>query len=188
MKTIVSISFLLIAGTAAFAGVPQKRSVLDYDHLYSKSPFTNPPVAPVSQPTTSVFDDWALGGVSEVEGGYMVTLVHKKNAGETQIIKPRGTVHASKDKMRWLNPGATGSFKVERVTYGKESWKETTVLVSSGEERAALGFDDKQLTPVASAAPVQKLPPGQAGQQPQVQPRRRVMASSPGQPRLSQPK
>ena len=116
----------------------------------------------------------------------MVTLVHKKNAGETQIIKPRGTVHSSKDEMKWLNPGAPGSFKVDRVEYGKKSWKDTTVYVSAGGKSGTMKFDDKQLVPTASAAPAQGRQPGQPGQPgqvPQVQPGQPVLPN----PAIAQP-
>jgi hypothetical protein len=120
----------------------------------------------------------------------MVTLVNKKNQGETQIIKPRGTVHSSKDEMKWINPGAPGSFKVEKVEYGKKSWKDTTVLISSGGKSATMKFDDKQLAPAAAAAPPPGARPGQPGQPgvpPQVQPGQPVPAPAVAQPQGGQP-
>ena len=187
MKTIVSMSFLLLAGTAVFAGVPAKKPLTAYLHL---SPlFTKAPEAIDPAPRTSVFEDWALGGVSEVEGGYMVTLVHKKNAGETQVIKPRGTVRGSKDEMKWIRPGDPGSFTIERVDFNKESWKDTTVVLSAGGESATIGFDANQLAPTKSAEPAQKLSPGQPGSQTQVRPRLAVAPSGQGQARqLQNPK
>ena len=158
---------LMASGTAFAAGPPSKQSVSKYLHLSQKSPFTNEPTVDAGPRPVSVLDDWSLGGVSEVEGGYMVTLVNKKNQGETQIIKPRGTVHSTKDEMKWINPGAPGSFKVDKVEFGKTSWKETTVMVSVGDEKGTMTFDDKQLAPAAAAAPAGGVrPPGQAGQLP----------------------
>ena len=171
MKTIAFLT-LLLAGTTAFAAPPQKAPLSKYQHLSGNSPFTTKPIQKTEEHADTTFEDWALGGVSEVEGGYMVTLVHKKNQGETQIIKPRGTVHSSKDEMEWLNPGDPKAFKVEKVTYGKTSWKDTTVLVSSGGKNGTMKFDDKQLTPAASAAPGNRQggPPGQPPGQPGAQP------------------
>ena len=173
MKSIAFLT-LLLAGTTAFAAPPVKAPPTKYSHLHTQSPFTVPPVVEKVEKIDTTFDDWALGGVSEIEGGYMVTLINKKNQGETQVIKPRGTVVSKKDEMEWLNPGAPGSFKVERVTYGKTSWKETTVLVSSGGKTGTMKFDDKQLTPAASAGPGpgqgQGRQPGVPGQPPQIQP------------------
>ena len=184
MKTIAFLT-LLVAGSAALAAPPAKKPVNAYRHLWNpSSPFTSPPVANPGGPVVTPFEDWALGGVSEVEGGYMVTLVHKKNVGETRIIKPRGTVHSSKDEMKWLNPGDPKGFKVERVNFGKANWKDTTVLISSGGGSATMKFDDKQLAPVASAASAQNRQPGQPGLQPQVQPGQPVLPSVGGaQPR-----
>lgn len=163
MKTIVSLS-LLLAGSAAFAETPEKKPVDAYQHLSRNSPFTSDPVAPKPPTAPSVFDDWALGGVSEVEGGYIVTLVHKKNQGETQVIKPSGTIYSSKDEMVWIKPGDPKGFKVEKVQFDK-NWKNTTVLISSGDKSATMKFDEKQMVPAAKPTQVAAQPtqvqPGQ---------------------------
>jgi hypothetical protein len=170
MKTIAFLT-LLLAGASALSAAPPV-----------KQPVVRPGVTPLT-PGSTVFDDWALGGVSEVEGGYMVTLVNKKNQGETQIIKPRGTVHNSKDEMKWINPGALGSFRVEKVEYGKKDWKDTTVLISSGDESATMKFDDKQLAPPAATAARPPSDAGAPGVPPQIQsgrpPRQRVSPPAP---------
>jgi hypothetical protein len=191
MKTIAFLT-LLLAGTSAIAapnGAPTKKPVTSYLHLAQNSPFTSKPVAPIDDRVDTTFDDWALGGVSEVEGGYMVTLLHKKNQGETQIIKPKGTVHSMKDEMEWLNPGDPKAFKVDGVTFGKTSWKDTTVSVSIGGKKGTMKFDDKQLVPTASAAPAQGRQQGQPGQQQQVQPGQPGVPtnSAPAQPGQVQP-
>ena len=185
MKTIAFLTLLVAGTTALSAAPPVKQPVTKYLHLSQNSPFTTKPVVTNTERVDTTFEDWALGGVSEVEGGYMVTLVNKKNQGETQIIKPRGTVHNSKDEMKWINPGAPGSFKVEKVEYGKKSWKDTTVLISSGGKSATMKFDDKQMAPAAAAAPVPGARPGQPGQpgQPQVQPGQPIVPA----PAVAQP-
>ena len=162
MKTVAFLS-LLLAGTTAFAaGPPVKQPVTKYLHLSQNSPFTTKPIIATEAREDTTFEDWALGGVSEVEGGYMVTLVNKKNQGETQVIKPRGTVHSTKDEMKWIDPGAPGSFKVEGVEFGKKSWKDTIVLVSVGGEKGTMKFDDNQLAPASAAVPAGGArPPGQ---------------------------
>ena len=186
MKTIAFLT-LLFAGATAFAeGPPVKQPVTKYLHLSQNSPFTTKPVITTEAREDTTFEDWALGGVSEVEGGYMVTLVNKKNQGETQIIKPRGTVHSTKDEMKWINPGAPGSFKVDKVEFGKKSWKDTIVLVSVGDKKGTMKFDDKQLAPTAAAGGAGGArPPGQPGQpgQPQVQPGQPVLPN----PAVAQP-
>ncbi|MEK7949907.1 hypothetical protein [Luteolibacter soli] len=186
MKTIAFLT-LLLAGTTAFAaGPPVKKPVTSYLHLSQNSPFTTKPVVTAEHREDTTFEDWALGGVSEVEGGYMVTLVNKKNQGETQVIKPRGTVHSTKDEMKWINPGAPGSFKVDKVEFGKKSWKDTIVMVSVGDKKGTMKFDDKQMAPTAAAAaPGGNRPPGQPGQPGQPQPGQQVpQVQQPGQPVL----
>lgn len=165
MKTTISMgSVMILASAIAFAGAPVKVPDHTYNHLSSNSPFTSKPEKKAPDDVATPLDDWALGGVSEVEGGYMVTIFHKKNAGEMQIIRPGGTLKKAKDEMEWINPGASGSYKVERVEYGKESWKDTVVYLSSGSRSDKVAFDEKLLAPAAAAAPPQNRQPGQPGQ------------------------
>jgi hypothetical protein len=177
--TFSALLVLLSSGTLALAAPPTKKQVNSYSNLWSNSPFTTKPVQEGAGPVISAFDDWALGGVSPIEGGYMVVLTHKKNVGEKLVIEPRGTLKTSKDEMKWLQPGAAGTFKVERVEFGKDDWrKDTAVYLSSGGKTGPVKFDDKKLNPVA-AAPAARQPgqPQQPGQ-PVVQP---------GQPNPQQP-
>ena len=190
MKATISIGLVMfLASALAFAGAPVKKPDTSYSHLSTNSPFTSKPPPPIPVEGPAPLDDWALGGVSEVEGGYMVTIFHKKNAGETQIIRPSGTMVKVKDEMKWLNPGEAGSYKVERVEYGKESWKDTVVYLSSGSSTDKVAFDDKLLAPAASAAPPQGRPPGQPGQpgQPPVQLQQPGLIV-PGQPGVRPPR
>lgn len=180
MKTTISMgSVMILASAIAFAGAPVKKPDTSYAHLSTNSPFTSKPPPVDKGEEATPLDDWALGGVSEVEGGYMVTIFHKKNAGETQIIRPGGTLVKAKDEMKWINPGASGSYKVERVEYGKESWKDTVVYLSSGSRSDKVSFDEKLLAPTASAAPAQNRQPGQPGAQPNGQPQPNIVL--PGQ-------
>ena len=158
-------AFFLIG--LASAEVPRKPSNASYAHLWNNSPFTSKPPPPPGE-QVGAFDDWSLGGVSEVEGGYMVTLQHKKNAGETQVIRPSGTTKYYPDRMEDLAAGASGSFKVDRVEFGKSSWMDTVVHLSSGGRSGSVKFDEKTTTPKASAAPQQnnRQPNVQPGQQP----------------------
>ena len=108
--------------------------------------------------------DWTLGGVSEVQGGYRVTLLHKKNAGESMILRPEGVQKISADKIeRGFKPGEAGTFKLDRVEYGKGGWKDISVHLTDGSRSGVLRFDEKNLMPKASApAPANR--PGPAGQ------------------------
>lgn len=179
-SVIFPLSALLAIGIAS-ADVPRKPSNASYAHLWNDSPFTSKPPPPPPGEQVGAFDDWALAGVSEVEGGYMVTLQHKKNAGETQTIRPSGTTKSFPDRMEAFEPGASGSFKVDRVEFGKSSWMDTVVHLSAGGRTGTVKFDEKSTTPKAGAAPQQNRPGQQPGQQPQpnagVQP-----VQQPGQP------
>jgi hypothetical protein len=163
---ILSLSTLLAIGVAS-ADVPRKPSNASYAHLWNNSPFTSKPPPPVQGEQVGAFDDWALAGVSEIEGGYMVTLQHKKNTGEMQTIRPSGTIKHFPDRMEEIAPGASGSFKVDRVEFGKTKWMDTVVHLSAGGRSGSVKFDEKTTTPKAGAAPQQK--PGQQGQQPNPQ-------------------
>jgi hypothetical protein len=197
MKTIAFLA-LVLASSAAFAAPPKKAPDHNYTHLYTNSPFTTKPPPPDRPEEVNTFEDWALGGVSEIDGGYMVTLLHKKNAGETQVIRPRGTIVKAKDEMKWLDPGAAGSFKVERVEYGKTSWKDTAVVLSGGGRTGQVKFDDKLIVPKAAAPPQNNRQPGQPGQPPGAQnppgvqqqggrpPRQRVLPPTPQQTQQNQ--
>lgn len=165
MKTTVSIA-LLFAGASAFAAPPVKPPTSRYTHLATNSPFTTPPppVAPPVQQET--FADWALGGVSSAGDGYIVTLVHRRNAGETQVINPRGTMHSTRESMTWTGAGDSGGFKVNEVNLGEGSnWKDTTVSLSLGSRTGRVAFDESLLRPAVAAPPVQQPRQGGQGQQ-----------------------
>src|SRR5687767_13236607 len=77
MKTsIFSILAMILSGSLAFAAAPQKTPLTKYSPLWSNSPFTTKPPPKPQGEDPSVLDDWTLGGVSAVEGGYMITLHH----------------------------------------------------------------------------------------------------------------
>ena len=180
--TLIHVLGVLLAVGMASAEVPRKPSNASYAHLWNNSPFTSKPPPEKQADVIGAFDDWALGGVSEVEGGYMVTLQHKKNAGETQVIRPSGTTKYFADRMEEHPAGASGSFKVDRVEFGKTSWMETVVHLSAGGRTGTVKFDEKSTTPKASAAPQQNRQPGQ---QPNVQPGQQpnpVIQQQQGQP------
>ncbi len=164
MKSLLLFALVLPAGLS-LGDVPRKAPDGKYSTLWSNSPFTSkpPPAAPTEQ--VSALADWTLGGVSKLEEGYMVTLQHKKNAGEYQIIRPRGVQMVKPDEIKWLDAGAPGAFKVERVEPGKSGWKGMAVHIMAGGKTGIVRFDEKNLTPKASAAPAQGNRPGQNPQQ-----------------------
>jgi len=155
-------SILAIALAAGIAGAepPKKPALTTYTKLWTDSPFTTKPPPAAAKEEDSAMADWTLGGVSEVEGGYMVTLLHKKNAGESMILRPGNIQKTTADAIEWLKPGDPGTFKLDRVEYGKGGWKDITVHLMAGTRSGVVRFDEKNLTPKASA-PAQGNRPGQ---------------------------
>lgn len=161
MRTLpLSIFAVSLAAGIASAEPPRKPPLTTYTKLWSDSPFTSKPPPPTAKEEDSAMADWTLGGVSEVEGGYMVTLLHKKNAGESMILRPANVQKSTADKIEWLKPGDPGTFKLDRVEYGKGGWKDITVHLLAGTRSGTVRFDEKNLNPKASA-PAQGNRPGQ---------------------------
>ncbi len=195
------LSILLISAFAlpASAAVPRKKNANDYAVLWNNSLFTSkpPPAGPVEQ--VSAFADWTLGGVSEIDGGHMVTLFNTKKQGESMIIRPNAVIIHRGDTIEHLKPGDAGTFTVSQVEYGRTTWKDTVVTLAAAGRTGPVKFDDAQIQPKAAAPPpAQQQPrpgqqppgglqppgvqpvPGQQGQQPQAgggqrQPRPRVV-------------
>lgn len=191
MKTL-SILCLLVSAGAVIAAPPSKKNVNSYSRLWSDSPFTVKPPPPEKAEAVNEIDDWALGGVSPIGEGFMVTIVHKKNAGETQVIYPEGIKVTKGDEMEWLPRGTAGSFVVDRVEYGKDSWKDTSVFLSVGKTTGTVKFDEEKLAPTAAAPtpqPKGNRPPNAtnngSGAKPAANggraPRRRVLPPTPNQ-------
>lgn len=167
MKTaLFSLTAVSLSAGIAWAEAPKKPPLTTYTKLWSDSPFTTKPPPPSAKEEDSAMADWTLGGVSEVEGGYMITLLHKKNAGESIIIRPRNVQKTTADAIEWLKPGDPGTFKLDRVEYGKGGWKDISVHLVSGTRTGVVRFDEKNLAPKASAPAAGNRPgqPGQPGQ------------------------
>jgi len=145
--------FPLALTAVASAEVPQKVPLTRYIQLWSDSLFTRKPVIEGPVETTPL-DDYALGGVSPVDGGYFVILLNRKKPDDKIVIQP----------------GQTSEFRVMEVRPGDTGPLSTTVLIgAAGGKSKLLSFDEKLLT--LKAAPSGKSPqaPGtqaQAGNQP----------------------
>ncbi|QJE94230.1 hypothetical protein [Luteolibacter luteus] len=187
-----SIFAVSLAAGIASAEPPKKPPLTTYTKLWSDSPFTTKPPPAAAKEEDSAMADWTLGGVSEVEGGYMVTLLHKKNAGESMILRPKNIQKITADEIEWLKPGDPGTFKLDRVEYGKGGWKDITVHLVAGARSGVVRFDEKNLTPKASGpAPGNRQgQPGQPGQpvpgQPAQQPGAQPTNQQPAAPNVRQ--
>jgi hypothetical protein len=162
MKTrSISTFALLLCAAVASAEVPSKAPVGRYSLLWEagRSPFTTPKKE-ASAPRANPLEDWSLGGVSEITGGYMITLNHRKNAGETLVIRPDGVQKLLPDKVERLEPGAPGTFKLDRVEYGKGGWQDISVHLSAGSEVAVIRFDEDSIAPKRSDAPARPTASG----------------------------
>lgn len=188
MKTLpFSILAVSLAAGIASAEPPKKPPLTTYTKLWSDSPFTTKPPPAAAKEEDSALADWTLGGVSEVAGGYMVTLLHKKNAGESIILRPDNIQKTTADAIEWLKPGDPGTFKLDRVEYGKGGWKDITVHLMSGSRSGTVRFDEKNLTPKASAPAPGNRPPGQPGQPVPGQPVPQPGVQQPNQPTPAAP-
>lgn len=133
MKLFTAI-LLLATAAGALADLPKKGPLPRYSGLWTNSPFTSKP--PVVGPTAEVnpLEDYALGGVSPIPGGYRITLFNKKNPDE-RIVLPDRT-----------------DFKIMSVAYATGNPLGTTVRLSTGGREGTVAFDEKLLTLKAAPA------------------------------------
>ena len=100
--------------------------------LWTQSPFTVKPPPPEGEEVVeeNPFEDWALGGVSSVGERRLITLFHRKEAGQ-QLIVDSGD--------------PTSEFKVLEVTQDPDDYKKTIVKISKGGQTGSVTYDDKLL-------------------------------------------
>lgn len=158
-----------LTGWAAADDLPRKAPIGKYTSLWTNSPFTSKPPPPEAGPAVNPLEDYSLGGVSPISGGYRVTLLNKK--------KPEERIVVDSDK-------PSGGFKILAVNRKAGDALGTVVRLSSGSVTGTVSFDQSMLKLAAApaAAPPQpnNLPPGVP---PQVTP-----PPQPGQPALRQPR
>ena len=150
----VLLACLPLAGSA-LAGVPGKAGLDQYNDLWENSPFCSKPVEK-PRPAGELVN-WMLGGVSEVEGGYLVMLSHRHRAGERLVIRPSGIDHFLADRFEPLTPGA---YQIERVEFAAD-WRDLEVHLVAGGERGTLRFDKTSMVPAMTPAvrlPVKSIP------------------------------
>ena len=193
MKTASRIFLLALSfATWAAADIPKKAPITKYIGLWTKSPFTDPPLPPEAPETVNPFEDLALLGVAPIRSGYRVTMVNKKKPEE------RITVISDDEK---------SDYKILEVTRKPFDPFGTVVRLQSGKITGSVSVDEKLLvlaTPKAApkpqpgapgapgspGAPVANMPPTQNAQAQQAaqasqnaassrQPRPRVVPPSP---------
>lgn len=147
MRPLKFIAALILATSLAHAAPPSPVGPSRYAGLWNNSPFTTKPLVegPID---VNPFEDYALGGVTPLDGGdYLVTLFNKKKPEERIRI-----------------PGNTLGLKVKEVHPGTRPLS-TTVMITNGVKSGLVSFDDKLLAIKAPVAAKQQ--PGQPNGQPQ---------------------
>jgi hypothetical protein len=150
MKTlqyfIIIFSCLLVV---AHADIPNKAPLVKYTGLWTNSPFTSKPAVVGQDPIANPLDDYTLTGIAQVPGGYMITIMNKKNPEKKEVI----------------TPGGKGTFKVVSVNRNPGQRLGTTVVLSSGSMQGTVSFEPDLVTLKAPPAAPQAgqqgvLPPG----------------------------
>ncbi len=146
---------LLAAPAAASADdLPRKAPITKYTGLWTNSPFTSRPAPVEAAPEVNPLEDYALAGVSPVDGGFRVTLLERSNPDERIIIDTRRPSS---------NPDH--NFKVLEVERSPGRPLATTVRLQSGNVTGTVAFDEALLTLKAPPPPPQPEQRGRGGQQ-----------------------
>lgn len=140
----------------AIATVPQKAPLTRYATLWNPSPFTVKPVVAPTAPLANPFEELVLRGVAPLSnGGYLVTMVNKKNPQEvTRIDTQRGS-----------------DFTVVKVERDPSKRLGTVVHLSKGGQTGTVSYDEKianSIKALPKANPQQPPVPGQPVLQAQV--------------------
>lgn len=139
-STAISVLSVLATTGAVFADVPQKAPLGRYQALWHSSPFTSKPSCDLPTVAETAHDDFTLGGVSPIPGGYRVTILPK--TGKLDRIH--------------LDSGETVSgITIQRVEFDESDPLNTIVYLKSGALSAPLRFDRQALSskPQPKSAP-----------------------------------
>ena len=161
------------------AQVPKKQPLGRYSELWTKSAFTIPPVKEVVEvEEENPLEEYTLAGACEVQGGWFVVLINKKE----------------RDKRIRLHPGEENEegFEVMKVERGS-CYLETRVEIKNRSGKiGAVEYDEKfiVLKKATPKAPVGNKPTVKPGQRPPTPQRtatptkRPTSSSSAGKPRV----
>lgn len=161
------------------AQVPKKQPLGRYSELWTKSAFTIPPLKEVVEiEEENPLEEYTLAGACEVEGGWFVVLINKKE----------------RDKRIRLHPGENNEegFEVVKVDRGS-SYMDTRVEIKNRSGKiGAVEYDEKfivlkKATPKAPAGKKPTIKPGQrppTPQRPTTTSKRPTSTSSGGKPRV----
>jgi len=146
MKALVTI--LLLTHTLVLAELPNKRNPMELRSLWENSPFT---VKPAIESAKNELEDWTLAGVSSnSSGGYMITIVNKKDRSD------RRRIHSSGQN----SEGNVDGYNILEVAQGGLDYKKTKVKLSIDGQEGWVTYDEKLLA-IKPAPPISSRPPAQ---------------------------
>ena len=148
MHSIVRSSLLLLVALTGLnaAELPKKALLSRYSGLWTNSTFTAPPKPVDDGPVINPFEDLVLKGIAPIAGGYLITLINRKNPAEA--VPPIDTDHPSE-------------YKVLSIERDPDKPLGTVVYLSRGTQTGSVTFDEKLSMPkLAAPKPVNKQPPG----------------------------
>jgi hypothetical protein len=157
----------------AHADIPTKKPLSSYSKLWTPSPFTTPPVELKLGPSKSPFDDYHLTSIAPVEGGYWITIAHKKD--KKKIV---------------IQPGSNSKYKVLSVERNPETRLGTVVTLTDGQFTGQVRFEPNLVvlnSPNSNKSPEQQQPPGFNPNQPNQQPPGQVTPPPTPRPRIVPP-
>ena len=138
------LSLFAVIGLNA-AELPKKAPITRYSELWVHSPFTAPPKTVEAGPQEDPFKDLALKGIAPIAGGYLITLINRKNPAEA--VPPIDTDQPSE-------------YKVLRIERDPDKALGTVVYLSKGTITGSVTFDEKLSVPKPSVAKVAPKKPG----------------------------
>ncbi len=131
MKSQFLISFFLCS--IVFGDLPRKRNHMELRNLWNNSPFTT---KPEMESLKNELEDWFLAGVSaSPNGGYMVTIVNKKDRTDRRRIHSSGLNSEQK----------VNGYKILKVSQGGYNYRDTKVKLALGSQEGWVTYDEKLL-------------------------------------------
>ncbi|MFT3991289.1 MAG: hypothetical protein QM680_07750 [Luteolibacter sp.] len=133
---LLALLVLAVSTRETRAEVPRKAPLTRYTGLWTNSPFTSKPPPDQAGAAVNPLNDYALLGVSPINGGYRVTLMNRKKTDDRITIDS--------------NSGHS-DFKILSVNRKPGNPLGTTVRMSQGRNTGFVSFDEKLLVLKAPA-------------------------------------
>jgi hypothetical protein len=103
------------------AEVPRQLPLSRYARLWKDSPLTTKPLVQEAVKGPGPLDEWALGGIGEVGGGFLLTLFNRTNPQEKRIIEPNNNLGFEVIQVRRV-PDKPRATEVELRYKGQTGW------------------------------------------------------------------